>query len=404
MAMMMTAVAGVSALCYTTHRSGRRAGIAEVRDRDKVMNFERAMRADVGNNISLTPYGAFDYSGGQAMSCQHAIVYCPLHKGGLVPCGFKGRENECKLRTAGCRRIPSIEECVHIYETAAKCSAIRKRCVRNMVKNAVARCGMRMEDSSELMTSTILDGLKDRMITEGYEPSSIAATFGAFQAISSRKLRRAYEEEQAERPMFDVPEVELKQKEVKTLTNEQKLAIEEWMTDLRRSNRKSDKAKYLALFFTRYFAMRPGDVNRLTMDNIVKVQEGLAIQYIPHKTEKVCSRKVDYWISPKLWLMVKDILAERKSGEFIIPRNEKCAAREKTHGELVGAHSRMWADINRKYRSFGITSYNCVYRNRGWRLSEAFEHGGMQEEFALSQHSGKIAMRHYINTAYRPAC
>ena len=36
------AVAMAATMCYTLHRSDRRAGIAEVEDRDKVMNFERS--------------------------------------------------------------------------------------------------------------------------------------------------------------------------------------------------------------------------------------------------------------------------------------------------------------------------------------------------------------------------
>ena len=65
-------------MCYTLHRSDRRAGIAEVRDRDKVTNFERSMMVDVGNDVSLTHHGAFDFQG-VAMAtemCQHMIVMC----------------------------------------------------------------------------------------------------------------------------------------------------------------------------------------------------------------------------------------------------------------------------------------------------------------------------------------
>lgn len=49
------AVALGTAICYTLHRSDRRAGIAEVRDRGKVTNFERFMMTDVGNDVSLLP-------------------------------------------------------------------------------------------------------------------------------------------------------------------------------------------------------------------------------------------------------------------------------------------------------------------------------------------------------------
>ena len=400
--MTMTAVAAVSALCYTTHCSGRRVGIAEVRCRDKVTIFGRS-NGDCVNNAHLTPVGAFDYSGRTTMSCQFSIVYCPLHKGGLVPCEFKGREDECPLAKAGgCRRIPSVEECIKLYEANAACSAVRKRNVRNLIENAVARCGRRMDESASVFSASVFDGLKAKMLEGGYEPSSVAAVFSAFQAVTSRKLRKAYETAAVERPSFDVPEVEVKRGDVKVLTDKQKLAITEWMTDLRRSRKSADRSKYLALFFMRYFAMRPDDVNRLTMDNIVRVPEGLALQYVPHKTSRSSSRKVDYWIDPKVWILVEELLKDMKPGDFIITRNAKCFAGKAAHGELVGAHSRMWADINRKFRSFGIASYNCVYKCRGWRLNEAYVHGGIQEEFALSQHSGRIAMRHYIKAAYRP--
>ena len=108
------AIATAAVMCYTTHRSDRRAGIAEVRDRDKVTNFERSMRADVGNNVSLTPYGAFDFQG-VAMAtktCQHMIVTCAKFHCLCNHAEFDGKCDKAKCEN---EKLPTFRQMGELY-------------------------------------------------------------------------------------------------------------------------------------------------------------------------------------------------------------------------------------------------------------------------------------------------
>ena len=87
------AIALCATMCYTLHRSDRRAGIAELEDRDKVTISERSFRAGC-IAVSSTHLLALGFSevAMATKTCQHMIVMCEKTH---LPCS---RCKVCKSR------------------------------------------------------------------------------------------------------------------------------------------------------------------------------------------------------------------------------------------------------------------------------------------------------------------
>lgn len=406
------------AIWYHSVRCDRQVVISEGESRVNDIQPDGCLdRVCCANDAVLSsPVEATSLLGDCVMACKFSINYCPLSKDGLTICKFKGCESKCKLaRQGGCRKIPTFADCLNIYldlpstedieptpkriETRS-ISIARKRNIKCYLTKALDHVGKKITDPAPSMTGNDFDLLISKMVDGGYSPYTIETTLNVFRAISSAKLRKAYEEAVMERPLFDIPEYKFVKQEVKALTEEQKLAVEDWMTDLRRSSRNPDRQAFIALFFMRHFAVRPGDVNRLTRSNLVEIPDGHALVYIPHKTSKAAVRKVDYWIAPKLWMQIEPLIKELGPDDYLLTRHANMAIKSQiVHGFNEGIHRSLWTRINRKFKELGIER---AYQLRGMRLTEAYNHGGMAEEFALSQHTSKIATTHYLTTAWRP--
>ena len=108
------AIALCATMCYTLNRSDSRVGIAEVRDRDKVMNFERSMLADVYNDVSLTQHGAFDFQdvAMATKTCQHMIVMCAKTH---LPCSHANYDGSCDKAECGNESLPTFRQMGELY-------------------------------------------------------------------------------------------------------------------------------------------------------------------------------------------------------------------------------------------------------------------------------------------------
>ena len=402
-------VAVAAALCYTLHRSDRRAGIAEVRDRDKVMNFERSMRVDVGNDISLTPHGAFDYSG-VAMAtntCSHMIVMCAKSH---HQCSHAKYDGQCEIANSAENAKPTFRQMYEIYRSVAKSDDVMKERTLFVLKRIAQLANVSFDERGELTAeewdlvyTRLKDGTHPFDFKGGYDPETITYYFSRYRAaagFSCKEIRLAYKKRGLVPPDCDlIPTVDFtgKKKIIETLSYAQVKIIKDKMAELSKSPRISDYNRYMRLLFGLYFGCRPCDIHSLKWTSIKKNPFGsYYFEYVPSKTSrKTHGRPAGSPIHPAILSELLPIVG--KSGEYVLIHRESMSRGNNTKGRYV----RNFKTLERWVSAFmrndvGVKGFGTTYMLRKECGKYNTEKHGPLYATKLLGNSPSILFNHYV--------
>lgn len=406
-------IAGVIAIgatmCYTLHRSDRRAGIAEVRCRDKVMNFERS-NGDCANSAHLTPIGAFDFQevAMATKTCQHMIVMCAKTHQACVHAKYDG---ECECSECGNESLPTFRQMGELY-LRAKTNVSQKS--RDMVLPTLGRIagtiGLGLDSKValgvnewELIYKRLTDGTHPFAHEGAYDPATVKQWFSVFTrcaGVGDKSVRIEYVKRRLTRPDCDViPDVDFSTKcrKIEELTGSQIDIVMDEMTRLRNSSKAADRRRFVWMWFALYYGVRPADICRLKWDCIKDDPDGgKRIEYVPHKTEgKTGGRAAAGTIHPKLWRWIEPFVCP--ADEWVIARKDQHAGTIK-HGVYVGAHASLHRWVNRFMRSrVGVKGHMAGYLLRRDCSKWMLEHKGPLAEQVLLGHTSRVRDTNYVN-------
>ena len=412
------AIAFAATMCYTLHRSDRRAGIAEVRDRDKVMNFERSMRVDVGNDISLTPHGAFDYSG-VAMAtntCQHMIVMCAKSH---HQCSHAKYDGQCEMANSAENAKPTFRQMYKIYCSVAKSDDVMKERTLFVLKRIAQLASLPFDgrgeltaDEWELVYARLKDGTHPYAHEGGYDPATIDYYFGRYRAAAGctcKEIRLAYKRKGLVPPDCDlIPTVDFSGKKnvVETLSYAQVKIIKDKMAELPKLMNDPSLTKtkrigyynfYMRLFFGLYFGCRPCDIHVLKWDSIKNDPLGAYyFEYVPTKTaRKTHERPAGSPIHPAVLSELMPFIG--KSGEYVLIHSSSKARGNVKKGRYVRNFKTLERSVGAFMRNeVGVKGFGTTYMLRKECGKYNTEKHGPLYATKLLGNSPNVLFDHYV--------
>lgn len=325
--------------------------------------------------------------------CEYAILFCP--KTG-ASCSHKKCMEECGLAKISSDHKLTFADCLSIYSDCAGVSEKRSSSVCNTVIRALSLIGLDATATTDSMTyrrfKEIIAAMENHHVCgKEYSKETISAMLSSFKSICKESLRDEYENRGFVRPMFDIPRYSVPRKKVVAMSVEQSAKVTDWMRRLSVSKDRMEQAMFIALWFERLFAVRPGDINRLTWDCIRHDGSKTSLVYKPNKTKDCEGRDDPIVIPPDLYYWIAPFV---KPGEPLIPRMRR--ARKE-----ISRNRAMWNRINSKFREWGICDASrngkASYINRRQRITEAFNKDGFKGAMAMGKNTPKVQIDHYIS-------
>jgi hypothetical protein len=125
------------------------------------------------------------------------------------------------------------------------------------------------------------------------------------------------------------------------------------------------------------FAMRNGDVLRLTESNFVENENGKFLSYTPHKTELTSARRVYWPIHPEIWQKFED------------------------YGRLAGLDvtKETFDDINRDLRNLGFHGSKAAYELRKICIDHIYQKFGAEMAVSISGDDIRTITKYYADPA-----
>jgi hypothetical protein len=119
------------------------------------------------------------------------------------------------------------------------------------------------------------------------------------------------------------------------------------------------------------FAMRNGDIKRLSRDNFIEHNGRIFLNYTPHKTEHSSGRTVKWPIHPELWVRLKDRWLDFGRETFI--------------------------ELNQAMRSLGFTGTKGAYELRKICIDHIYQRFGAEMATSISGDDIKTIIRYYAD-------
>lgn len=370
------------------------------------------MMVDVGNDVSLTHHGAFDFQG-LAMAtktCQHMIVMCAkTHQA----CVYAKYDGECDCSECGNESLPTFRQMGELYLGAKPNISYKSRSVilptlERIAKTIGLELGSKVAlglNEWELIYKRLIDGSHPFAHEGGYDPATISYWFSIFTrcaGVGDKAVRLEYVKRGLTRPDCDfIPDVNFsaKSKKIEELTVSQLDIVMDEMTRLRNSTKNADRRRFVWMWFALYFGVRPADICRLKWDCIKGDPDGgKRLEYIPHKTDgKTGGRAAAGRIHPRLMRWIEPYMGS--SDEFVIEcKDQHTAIRTRKHGVYAGQHMSIHHWVNKFIREkVGVKGHMAGYLLRRDCAKWTLEHRGSLAETILLGHTVSVRDRNYVN-------
>ena len=215
-------------------------------------------------------------------------------------------------------KVPSFAKLLEMYQDAAAAEQIKSgspgpRTIETAVKYfqyLVDGCGFKWTEPMTKMKTGDIDKYIVGLIKAGKTPTTALSYAASCQSVTPKWAieyysREGYDVRPYQMPIFKnrkPPRYERPSKE--TLTG-----VEEWYRELWKDDgmtAQECRVWFLATMMLR-FAVRNGDVGRLTMKNFVEHDGSMYLLYTPHKTEKSSGTTVNWPLHPDLWDRIQSV-------------------------------------------------------------------------------------------------
>ena len=335
--------------------------------------------------------------------CEYAIAICP--KTG-TQCTHRNDMESCQLSRVSGIQHATFAVCMDLYKGRRDISSERKRSLCRSVQKSLGLVGLSVDSHVDAMTYRkfkelieIMESAPDGRVK--YSKETISTKLSEFRALGSECMRDSFEEKGFSRPMFDIPKYKTDRRTVRGMTSAEAFTIKQWMWRLSNSTKRMDGEVFKALFFEREFAVRPGDINRMTWSAIVHENGKHYLRYTPNKTAAYGKRS-NIVIGEDLWRWIQPYVG--RQDEPVLGFDGR--GRRRTTGQ-TSRHRAVWNIINRMYREHGICDHGAhgkaSYLNRRARISEAFQKHGFRGAMAVGLNTPKVEVNHYISVGeYEP--
>lgn len=264
-----------------------------------------------------------------------------------------------------------------------------ERTVTNALRGAATVCeaaGLGVGAAVDRLTRKAIDDALVAFLNRGISRISAWSYICQMQSIFARWCRPYYEDMGWEIPKLELPVFHLKPPHYVRPDAEMLARVKAWYKSLAKAMdlpevgskcrvREVRKWKhvYFAATMMLEFAMRNGDILRLTHENFVFKDGRRYLSYVPHKTELTSGRRVFWPIHNDIWAMIAPLDLTFDSGVFDA--------------------------LNRQLRLLGFRGSKASYELRKICIDHIYQRFGAEMATSISGDDIKTISRYYADPA-----
>ena len=235
------------------------------------------------------------------------------------------------------------------------------------------------KDSVNTLNGKTLRKWMDQMLQNGMKPLSAHSYIQGIQTLFGRWIRAYYEDKGWYVPQFPtIPSIK-RDYRYRAPSQAKMQKVKEWYQSLDQTT-----PKWMVVTMMLCYAMRNGDVSRLTRDNFVIGEDGrMYLEYTPHKTMHSSGRIVHWPLQDGHWELFDKILPEDGDLDQIVNyRSSK--------GDI-------FSDVNKDMRALGFTGSKGAYELRKIATNSVYKKYGVEMTVSLSGDDIKTILKHYAD-------
>lgn len=282
----------------------------------------------------------------------------------------------------------TFEKLLDTYEAIAstervkmgKPSARRVQDGCNAIRYVLREVNISIKAKVTTMTRKRFDEFAVKAIERGVSSISVRTYLGWFNNITAKWTHNYYRERKMQIPKFDAPRVFVEPTRYKRPSEETTRKVLDWYKGL---ERKTDVSLWAAVAMMFEFAMRNGDVQRLTWANFKRSGDNIYLEYTPHKTAKSSGRRVYCRVASHVYSRLSRLRG--KNATDCTPLFTSEDLRKKTQ------------QINKTMRQFGFNGSKASYELRKLCVDSVYKNFGVEAASAISGDDIRTVLKYYAD-------
>lgn len=294
-------------------------------------------------------------------------------------------------------KVPSFAKLLELYDDAATSEQIKSgtpaartiETAKKYFRYLVDGCGFKWTEPITRMKTGDIDKYVVELIRNGKTPTTALSYAASCQSVTPKWALEYYSREGYDVRPFQMPIFKnRKPPRYERPSKETLAAVENWYRGLWKEDGMSDqecRVWFLATMMLR-FAVRNGDVGRLTMKSFVEHDGSIYLLYTPHKTENSSGTTVNWPLHPDLWNRIKKVVESLEVGD----------------GRIVRSARETSAAVNRALRTIPelADKEKASYELRKMCVDHAYHEWGVEMAAAISGDDIKTLTYFYADTSH----
>jgi len=291
--------------------------------------------------------------------------------------------------------VPTIENVLKQYAVIAVAERVKSgRPCEGTVKNAVfgmktvcAAAGIGLQSRIDAITTQRIDAALVAFLGRGVERISAWSYVCQLRAVFARWTESYYEQCGWEIPRLRLPSFRATTQRYLRPSSDLLQRVKSWYRQLEEAAASTAATprllrRWFAATMMMEFAMRNGDVLRLTPANF-EMRGGTAyLSYVPHKTALSSGRRVRWPIHGEIWRRLKPLVTERGTPGTSL---------------LATLDDSVFEQLNRELRALGFAGSKASYELRKICVDHIYQKYGAEMATSISGDDIKTVSRYYAD-------
>ena len=272
--------------------------------------------------------------------------------------------------------IPTFNEAIYCYKNFCKVERLKnsspsEATSRNTIKGVKQLCRAAKINLDSNITAFTRDKFDEAIInltSRGVKGISIKSFVSQFRALFAKWTSPYYKNAGWQIPAFEYPEFRFKFERYRRPGEEKLAKGKEWYFG-------REGELWLMATMMLEFAMRNGDVLRLSEDNFIEKGGRIYLCYTPHKTELTSSRHVLWPVHPEIWNKIEEYGGIR----------------------CFDISQEYFVEMNRQLREIGFNGSKASYELRKICIDHIYQKFGAEMATSISGDDIKTITRYYAD-------
>ena len=281
---------------------------------------------------------------------------------------------------------PTFRELLNAYKKASDAERVKtgrpgRETAINVIraiKRILRECHIPLTRQLGELTRSRLDEFAVSKIQSGLSPISVRSYLRQLLAVTAHWARRYYAEWGLDVKPYELPNVFVPQRRYVRPQQTLLKDLHDWYMGL---TGRQDGRIWFAVTMMLEFAMRNGDITRITWRNFIEREGRYYLHYMPHKTSLSSGRFVCWPVHPEIWQ------------QFCRLRDSGTLGKER----LLNSSAYMFRAINKELRQLGFSGGKASYELRKICIDHIYQKFGAEMASSISGDDIRTVMRYYAD-------